>query len=497
MKRAPLVILICFILFSSLIFAEEKIRYPNVAGQFYPANENSLSAQIDNFFNNVKDEIISPLKDKEIAAIISPHAGYQYSGQVAAHSFKAIKGRHYDTVIILAPSHFYPFKGVSVYNDGFFRTPLGDIEVDKELSQKLIDINEIAGFIPEAFQKEHSLEVELPFLQKALNNFKIVPIVLGQPDYTDCVALARAIIEVVKDKNVLVLASTDLSHYHPYVKAIEMDAKAITYIKNLDPLGLWQANLKEESELCGIIPVLVLLNYAKELGLKAELLNYANSGDVTGDKSSVVGYSSAAFYKDKIIFKQEKNAEDLKGDDQMFNEAQKKRLLEIARQSISEYVINGRRVDFVEGDAGLNIKRGAFVTLHKNGDLRGCIGNFTSNEPIYQVVSQMAIEAATGDPRFNPVTKEELGEIKIEISVLTEPKLIDNWQNIRLGVDGVIVKKGFSQGVFLPQVAVETGWDLETFLKQLCWQKAGLPPESYKDPNTKIHAFQAVIFSEE
>jgi AmmeMemoRadiSam system protein A len=171
-------------------------------------------------------------------------------------------------------------------------------------------------------------------------------------------------------------------------------------------------------------------------------------------------------------------------------------LLEIARQTIIEYVTNGSSPQINETDPQLNIKRGAFVTLHKKGNLKGCIGSFTSDEPICKLVSQMAIQSATSDPRFSPVTKEEMKDIDIEISVLSEPRLIDDWKKIKLGVDGVIIRRGFSSGVFLPQVATETGWDLETFLGQLCWQKAGLPADCYKDSNTKIYTFQAFVFSE-
>jgi AmmeMemoRadiSam system protein A len=245
---------------------------------------------------------------------------------------------------------------------------------------------------------------------------------------------------------------------------------------------MWQSNSRGDSEACGIVPVLVLLNYAKELGLKPQILNYANSGDVTGDKSKVVGYVSVIF---------------LKGEEEMLSQAQKKRLLEIARQSISDYLSTGKRTDFKESDPALNAKNGAFVTLHKGGNLRGCIGSFTSSEPLYQVIAKMAIESATEDPRFSPLTKEELNDVKIEISVLTEPKLIDDWRKIKLGTDGVIVRRGFSSGVFLPQVATETGWSLEKFLSELCWQKAGLSPDAYKDPKTQLYTFQAYVFSEE
>ncbi|MDD5005959.1 MAG: AmmeMemoRadiSam system protein B [Candidatus Omnitrophica bacterium] len=500
MKKIFLSGFICFVLFCGIIFAEGKIKYPNVSGQFYPADKDVLSSQIDNFFANVRQN--QDVKDKDILAVISPHAGYAYSGQVAAYSFDAIKGRSFDTVIILAPSHFYALKGISVYDEGFFRTPLGDVEVDSELTKALISSSDKIKFIPEAFEREHAVEVELPFLQKSLAGFKIVPMVFGQLDYSDYAKVARILVDITKGKKVLLVASTDLSHYHPYSEAQEMDAKAISYMKNLDAFGFWQSNLKRECEACGLAPVSVLLNYAKELGLKAQALDYANSGDVTGDKSGVVGYASIIFFKESSDLSEAdknnsgKNSPVSKGEEQMFNETQKKRLLEIARQTITEYVVTGKTPSFNEEDPQLNLQRGAFVTLHKDGDLRGCIGTFTSREPIYKVISQMAIESATGDPRFGPVTKDELSHIKIEISVLTEPQLIDDWRKIRLGTDGVIVKRGFSSGVFLPQVATETKWDLETFLSQLCWQKAGLAPDAYKDSKTQIYTFQAFVFSE-
>lgn len=493
MKKNGIIMFIWLFLFCASVLAQDKVKYPNVSGQFYSSDKNYLSIQIDNFFKNVKDD--PSLKEKDIKALIVPHAGYIYSGQVASFAFKAIKEKKFDAVIILAPSHFYAFRGVSVYKEGLFRTPLGDIQVDSPLAQKLISYDEKIDFIPQAFEKEHSLEVELPFLQKSLENLKIVPVILGQIDYSDAVMVAKAIREITKDKKVLIVASTDLSHYHQYSQAIQMDTKTISYINNLDSFGLWQSEIKSQTELCGLFPVLVLLNYAKELGLSTDVLNYANSGDVTGDKSAVVGYSSIIFFKQS----NDSNSDDLsvKGEEEMFNDVGKRRLLEIARQTITEYITNGKAPDFKEDNPQLNIKRGAFVTLHKEGDLRGCIGTFTSNEPIYKTISKMAIESATEDQRFRPVTREELDKIKLEISVLTEPKLINDWRKIKLGIDGVIIKRGFNQGVFLPQVATETGWDLETFLSQLCWQKAGLPQDCYKDPSTQIYTFQAIIFSED
>ncbi|MDD5292479.1 MAG: AmmeMemoRadiSam system protein B, partial [Candidatus Omnitrophica bacterium] len=350
MNKILLLLMVCFFLCCGNSFAESNIKYPNASGQFYPADEQTLSEQIDNFFNNVKDN--PDIEDKDIFAIISPHAGYAYSGQVAAYGFKAVKGRSYDTIIILAPSHSYAFNGVSVYDEGFFNTPLGNIEIDSDLAKDLISIYQKARFIPEAFRKEYSLEVELPFLQKSLSVFKIIPVVCGQMDYQDSEDFAEAIIKISKGRKVLLVASTDLSHHHPYLTAVQMDSKTISYIKDLDALGLWQSILKGDSEACGIIPVLVLLNYAKELNLEPQVLNYANSGDVTVDKSRVVGYTSVAFFKKDNV---------LKGEEEMLNQSQKKRLLEIARQSIGDYLSSGKRMEFKESDEALNLKRGAFV----------------------------------------------------------------------------------------------------------------------------------------
>jgi len=486
MHKKIVLVTTIIILFCSIVSADDNIKYPNVSGQFYPSSKEALSEQVDGFFNKAKDN--SDIKNKDILAVISPHAGYDYSGQVAAYGFKALEGKSYDTVIILAPSHYYAFSGASVYKSGFFNTPLGNIEIDSDLAKDLIAVYDKADFFPAAFSKEHSIEVELPFLQKALSNFKILPIVCGQMDFQDSRDLAEAIIKISRGKRVLLVASTDLSHYHPYLTAVQMDSRAISYIKEVDALGLWGSVLKGDSEACGIIPVLVLLNYAKELNLEPQVLNYANSGDVTGDKSRVVGYVSAAFFKKDNVSK---------GEEEMLSESQRKRLLDIARQSINDYLSSGKRADFKESDEALNLKRGAFVTLREKGSLRGCIGSFTSSEPLYKVIAQMAVEAATGDPRFKSVAKEEMKDIDIEISVLTEPQLISDWQKIRLGIDGVIIKRGFASGVFLPQVATETGWDLDTFLGELCWQKAGLSRDAYKDPKTQIYTFQAYVFSEE
>jgi AmmeMemoRadiSam system protein B/AmmeMemoRadiSam system protein A len=467
------------LLFSVCCFAEN-VKQPNVAGAFYPAEKSELSAMIQKYIRQAGS---APIVGEPVV-LIAPHAGYIYSGPVAAYGYAALAGKAYDCVIILAASHYFSFEGVSVYKDGFFRTPLGNLEVDKELaSELLVSDPKLLAFEPKYFENEHSLEVELPFLQEVLKpGFKILPVLLGSMSYEDCVVLSRYLSRITEGRSILVVVSTDLSHYRSYGEAIVYDKKTIEYIQDFDSKGLWDAAAGTGWNVCGIRPVVAGLEFARlKNARRIEVLKYANSGDTAGGKDKVVGYASVLITRGGG----------------MFTKDEQKRLLEIARKTIEGHVLDKSVPVFKEGAAALNAHRGAFVTLRKNGELRGCIGQFTSEEPLYQVVSQMSVESSTHDYRFSPVGPGELKDIVIEVSVLSEPKLIDDWRKIRLGTDGVIIRKGFSSGVFLPQVATETGWDLETFLGQLCSQKAGLPWDCFKDAATKIYTFQAEIFSED
>ena len=482
-RRLSFYFAFCFFNFIFALFAvAENIKQPNVAGAFYPSGKDELSSMVAKYI----DEAPLVALEGEPVVLISPHAGYIYSGPVAAYGFKALSGKSFDTVVILAPSHYFAFKGASIYKQGAFRTPLGDLKIDSEFAGRIVNAGpKFLFFNPGLFEQEHSLEVELPFLQGSLKEgFKIVPIVLGDMTYEECEVLAGVLASILKGRRVLVVASTDLSHYKPYEEAMEYDTKTIKFITDLDPKGLWDAVAYTGWNVCGIRPVVTSMLYAKALGAeKVDVLKYSNSGDTAGDKNKVVGYLSAI-----ISLKN--------GEEAMLTKDDKKKLLEIARSTILALVSGNSLPEFHEKSAGLNLKLGAFVTLHKKGELKGCIGSFTSTEPLYMLIPKMSVESASHDYRFEPVRAGELNDIVIEISVLSEPKLIDDWRNIRLGIDGVIIRRGSSSGVFLPQVATETKWDLDTFLGQLCSQKAGLPWESYKDPSSKIYTFQADVFSE-
>ncbi|OGX16367.1 MAG: hypothetical protein A2166_06390 [Omnitrophica WOR_2 bacterium RBG_13_41_10] len=480
-----------------LSLCTQDIKQPNVAGAFYPEDPAELSQMIDSFLADANPEAIKG----DIFALISPHAGYPYSGKAAALGYKLIKDKPYKTVIVIGPSHQYGFFGVSVYPEGLFRTPLGDIEIDKEFSQKLLSKDKEIFFAPQAFAQEHSVEVQLPFLQKVLSGFsatehggpannygwKIVPVVMGDCNFATCQKFASLLKEVIGERrDILIIASTDLCHSYNYQETQAMDQLTISYLKKMDAKGLYDSFRQNKTQACGIFPVITTLILSQSLGHnKLEILGYTNSASVTGKKIKgiwTVGYVSCAIDKE--------------GEVAMLNKTQRKKLLEIARKAIETYLKTGKKLEIQETDPVLIKDLGTFVTLHERGELRGCIGNLIGNEPLYLAVRNMAIESAVGDPRFAPLTLNELANVEIEISVLSPMEKISSPDEIKLGTHGVLVRRGFNSGVYLPQVATETGWSKEEFLSSLCAHKAGLSPDAWKDKSTDIYIFTAEVFSE-
>ncbi len=512
MFKSLFLVLLSFISYLPSSYAAS-IKEPNVAGAFYSADAKELFAQMDSFITQASIN----LSDKKIQAMIVPHAGYVYSGPIAAYGYKAISQNQYSTIVVLAPSHYFPFDGISVWPQGGFKTPLGIINVDDDFAKKLIEADSQFKFLPEVFEKEHSIEAELPFIQKVLGNVKVVPVLMGNPDPKVCQKLAVVLNALIGSReDVLVLASSDMSHYFPYDTANKMDAATLGAISEEDPQKFWDGCLvSHQMEMCGVLPVTTLLLYAKERGLQVQVLKHANSGDTAGDKSKVVGYSSVIFYKDKVnkalsfpnasirnpdsgppITSDGSTRQEGKtfGGDNTLNVQQKKALLKLAKDTLESFVTTGKTTDMNTNDPRLLQTQGAFVTLRKNGQLRGCIGNMIGDKPLWQTIHEMTMAAASSDPRFPPVTKEELKDIDLEISVLTPPKRIFNASAIVLGRDGVIVSDGSHQGVFLPQVAGETHWSKEEFLNELCSQKAGLPADCWKNPKINLWTFQADVF---
>ena len=428
-------------------FTEPHIKEPNVSGQFYSADPAELSSEIDGFLKNAT----VPAMDEHIEVIIAPHAGYLYSGGVAGFGYKAIEGKKYSTIVILAPSHYYPFDGVSIWPEGGFRTPLGVAPVDTDFAKKLLASNANFSYTPQVFEKEHSLEVEIPFLQKIFKDFKIVPVIMGQPSIALAQQLAKNLNELIGDrKDVLIVVSSDMSHYHTYDVAEQMDHATIETIEKLDAPELWSKCQLRKLEMCGFVPVTTALFYARERGLIAKDLKYANSGDVTGDKSRVVGYTSVVMYKPQ----EQKQASSIEEKGTVpLTKTQKKNLIDLARQTMETYVKTGKTFEFKNKDPRLDEREGAFVTIHRQGKLRGCIGHIVSDRPLIETVRDMAIAAASQDPRFVPVVPGELPELEVEISVLSQPRL-GHVDEIVMGKHGVIISQGRShQGLFLPQVA--------------------------------------------
>ncbi|RKY02907.1 MAG: hypothetical protein DRP55_02220 [Spirochaetes bacterium] len=481
MKKIVVFILILLI-GCPLVYAA-KVREPAASGTFYPEDDKVLKRQIDKFLDKAKEKKIQG----KLVALIVPHAGYIYSGGVAAYGYKLLKGKTYDTVIIIGPSHYTYFKGISIYNGDYYKTPLGKVAIDKEITDYLLSNAKNCLFYEPAHKREHSVEVEVPFLQRMLSDFKMVSVVVGDVSYQDAVAFSDVLCRAIKKQNkkILIIASTDLSHYHNYHTAINLDNETINTILSLEPVKLMRRYRNKEVELCGLMPVVITEVTSNNLGARAPavLLKYANSGDVTFSTERVVGYASIAILKDEG------------GDVLMLTDADKKRLIEIARESIRLYLEKKRQPTFDIKEGNLLEEKGAFVTIKIDNNLRGCIGRIIADGPLYQTISEMAIQAAFNDPRFPPLTKEEFKDIEIEISILSKLKRIHNIDEIEVGRHGILIKKGFYQGLLLPQVATEYNWDRNTFLEHTCY-KAGLSKYAWKDDNTEIYVFSAEVFSE-
>jgi len=272
----------------------EKVRRSIIAGSWYPGEPSVLTRDINGYFENVPDAEI----EGDITGLIAPHAGYMYSGQIAAYAYKLVRGRKYDAVILIGPSHRVAFSGVSIYSSGAYETPLGIVPVEEQLAAEIKKGEKVVVEFPDAHAREHSLEIHLPFLQIALGPFSFVPLVMGDQSPAVCGKLAEAIYRAVRGRNVLMIGSTDLSHFHDDRKARDLDGIVLNHIRNFDPEGLLNNLYEDKTEACGGGPMAVTMLVSKKMGARhSRLLKYANSGDITGDKKSVVGYTSAVYYR--------------------------------------------------------------------------------------------------------------------------------------------------------------------------------------------------------
>lgn len=483
-------------IWSTTLYAFE----PQVSGSFYPEEKEELNKMVTMYIREAEAGPQVVPEGHRVLGIISPHAGYVFSGRVAGYGYKVLSehAQEFDTVVVLALSHHYALTGIAVLQDTAYRTPLGTVAIDKELSEAFFDLP-FAQKDNSVFRKEHSLEVQLPFIQKALGDVKVVCVLFGQNTYEMLRSTGdflAALAQKYPQKKIAVVASTDLSHFHSYAAAVELDKRTVENISKADSEDFWRQYRNDKVELCGIMPVVAFLRYVEKSGGAVQVLKYLNSGDAYyKDKTRVVGYVSAVA---SAPAKQLNSASSVAGADAAFqlNKEEQQALLHIARQSIAGYVRNKK----VPAEVSITLdrlkeKRGAFVTLHKKNDLRGCIGRIVADIPLWKAVRDMAIEAAVHDPRFPPVKESELKDLTIEISVLSDFIKIKDLDEIVVGRDGLMIRKGLFSGLLLPQVPGEWGWDKKTFLEQLC-EKAGLPSQAYKDKSSDISRFTAFIFHE-
>ena len=465
------------------------IRMPAYAGSFYPETQAELTALIKHLTDGVKQTHMNPPPKTSLKALIMPHAGYMYSGETAAHISLVLKENQFKRVLVLAPDHRVGFTGGAISDVTAYETPLGRIPLNPDAAM-LRSKTPLFQAIPACDRLEHSVEVVLPFLQYFLKNFELIPIVLGRGgDLADRVS---SVLDPLMDENTLLVVSSDLSHYLSYQEAVATDRETINMILNLNADKL----RTRENAACGKTPILVLINMARRHGWHPMLLHYSNSGDTAGDRSRVVGYAAMAFYGGLSMQNTSDSSQPLK-------KHQGQALIRLARQTIAQRL--GKKFISVDpetlADSAFQDHRGTFVTLTINKQLRGCIGNLDAGESILAGIKRNAMNAAFHDPRFSPLNAREFDQVDIEVSILTEPKLLEYGDSkellskLRIHVDGVILRKGSASATFLPQV-----WEQlprpEQFLSHLC-MKAGLPADDWKKSRLEIMTYQVQYFEEE
>jgi MEMO1 family protein len=475
-------------------------REPAVAGQFYPGNPNGLRDELQRLFAGVKRKALNG----NTLAIISPHAGYIYSGAIAATAFMQIDPeKEYENVFVIGSSHRYAFNGASVFTQGNYQTPLGVIPVNIKLSRELMSVSNVFTNRSDAQINEHSLEVQLPFLQYRLKKpFQIVPIVISTQHSSVCQKIAISLLPYFTPDNLFII-STDFSHYPGYEDACRVDRLTADAIITGDPEVLLKSLEKNEHDgipglstcLCGWTSVLTLLYMTEKMpGIHYTLVDYKNSGDAAGsdNKSRVVGYYAISVRQDDSL---QPGTDDNEGT--MLTAEDKKVMMTLVHDAIRIKVTTGKQSNISPENLSpaLSQHAGVFVSLYRQGKLRGCIGRFTPDLPLYQLVQEMAVASALYDHRFSPLKSDELPEIRVEISVLTPLKKIDSIDEIELGRHGIYLKKGSSSGTFLPQVATNTGWSKEEFLEHCASDKAGIGRNGWKE--AELYTYEAIIIKEE
>lgn len=511
MKTVSL-ILITLIIPLMNIFGQGRDRQPAVAGSFYPSGSDKLRNELAGYFAGAG----KPQPGAHVRALLVPHAGYIYSGRTAAQGFAAVPSDAiYDNIFLIGVSHRFAFEGAAVFTSGNVVSPLGTLPVNKDIGEKLKSTNKWFIEKDEAHIPEHSLEVQFPFIQYHFKKTPgIIPILIGTRNISVLKAVASGLQPWFNDRNLFIISS-DFSHYPSYDDACRVDRLASDAIVRGDPEGFLKTIRSIEASgtgnlataMCGWPAGLVMLYLTeKSEGVTIRNVGYSNSGDSPrGDRDEVVGYNAIVAEK-RVVAANKTAAENRSAAGERasgFGEfaltaEEKKTLLGIAREAISAKLKGTRPASVPEARITERLRQplGAFVTVTKEGDLRGCIGRFTSAEPLCEVVATMALEAAFGDPRFPALTSADYPSIHLEISVLGPMKKVNDISEIKIGKHGIYLKKGFRSGTLLPQVAQERGWSVEQFLGYCARDKAAIGWDGWKDKDTEIFVYEAFVFGE-
>lgn len=477
--------------------AKRPLRF---AGTWYESDPSKLARQIEGYIDEAKARLKAHEKElagKHILAIIAPHAGYTFSGQTAACSYLAAKAMKPKRVFLLGPSHYRAFHGAALSADRSLATVFGDLKVDTECVAEL-KRSVIFQESTDAHRQEHSLELQLAFIKAVFGDVKVVPIMLGRLEDE---AEARFIAAEIKSKlteDDLLVVSSDFTHigprfdYQPFgsdwrTKLTKLDNEAFAFLKQNDLDGFFDFYRRTDDTICGVYAISVMLALLPDDAVGTLLDYHTSQESVMEDDDNSVSYGALVFSSPSHWSRETT--------DQTLSEDEGATLLKIARSTLDEYVKEGRTAEVnVKLSSRLKSPRGVFVTLYKKGELRGCIGYVLPIKSLARAVAENAVASASKDYRFETVEPSELKDIKIEVNVLTAPKRVPSYHDIRIGTDGIFMHCQGKQSVFLPSVASEYGWTLEKTLEQLSL-KAGLPPDAWRE-DAYFEVFQSQAFEE-
>lgn len=478
---------------------EPQVRPPVLAGQWYPAGVGELAFTVDSFIARATE--LPVVKDLRI--LVLPHAGYAFSGQVAAFGYALAKSQNPGLIVVMAPPHRAFVRGVALSSSDYFETPLGKVKIDRDTT---LELSKSPRFLinDEAHRLEHSIEIHLPFLQRIYGRkmegaIPVLPLLVGDLENSEK-EIAMSLLAKIRNRNPLIIVSSDFTHYGPrfeYVPVFgkttkdlkeglkNLDMGAINPILAFDRRGFSRYVGTTGITVCGRNPIYLALSLPLHV-TDAKLLKYDTSCNITGECDHSVSYAAIAIggtFGDSTP-------------SQSFSKSDKKFLLDLARKNIRSLLVAKRKVsiDTKNVPEACRVKQGVFVTLKKGGELRGCIGTVMPEGELFELVIENSYNAAFRDPRFPPLTAGELELVSIEISVLTTPVEVNSIEEIEVGRDGLIVVMDGRSGLLLPQVPVEQGWSREEFLVWVC-RKAHLPDDAWRR-GARLYRFQAIVFGE-